>query len=104
MHEYALTLLRIRGKAPLPVSPVTSTIIGISTQHFLTFSFNPGNILVPNFEVIPSDSLTSLSLNQEHPSKNMFFWSNPYKIEVMKTYRNARVTKFWSNVHIYNTI
>ena len=26
-----------------------------------------------------------LNLNQEHPSKNWFLWSNPYKIKVMIT-------------------
>ena len=33
-------------KAPLPVSPVTSTNVGISPQNFLTFSFNPLDRLV----------------------------------------------------------
>ena len=27
-----------------------------------------------------------LNLNQQHPSKNWFFWLNPYKIEAMITY------------------
>ena len=26
-----------------------------------------------------------LNLNQEHPSKNWFFWSNPYKLEIIIT-------------------
>ena len=26
-----------------------------------------------------------MNLNQDHPSKKLFFWSNPYKIEVMIT-------------------
>ena len=28
---------------------------------------------------------TVLNLNQDYPSRNMFFWSNPYKIEVLLT-------------------
>ena len=34
---------------------------------------------------MPSTSPKLLSLNQDHPSKKCFFWSNPYKIEVMVT-------------------
>ena len=34
---------------------------------------------------MPSTSPKLLSLNQDHPSKKWFFWSNPYKIEVMVT-------------------
>ena len=26
-----------------------------------------------------------LNLNQDQPSKSVFFWSNPYKIEIMLT-------------------
>ena len=39
------------------------------------------------------------------PQKKPFFWSNPYKIELMINPRNARVTtKLWSHDHIYNII
>ena len=38
----SLTLFRMGGKkAPSSFSPVTSTNVGISSQNFLTFSFNP---------------------------------------------------------------
>ena len=39
------------GKKTLPTSfsPVTSTKVEISSQNFLTFSFNPFAILVQNF-------------------------------------------------------
>ena len=39
--------------------------------------------------------------------KNQFFWSNPYKIEIMITSlieMLPRVTKLWSHDHIYNII
>ena len=51
----------------------------------MTFSFNPFVTLVKNFKVIPSPSSKLLHLNQDHSSKKYFFWSNPYKIEVMIT-------------------
>ena len=40
---------------------------------------------VYNFKPITSASLKLLNLNQDHPLKKQFFWSNPYKIEVMIT-------------------
>ena len=45
----------------------------------------PPHQRVYNFKPIPSASLKLLNLNQDHPSKNQFFWSNPHKIEVMIT-------------------
>ena len=37
--------------------------------------------------------------------KNVFFWSNPYKIEVeTEVQRNARVFKLWSHDNIYSTM
>ena len=38
-----------------------------------------------NFMTIPSASPQLLNLNQDHPSKKWFLWSNPYKFEVMIT-------------------
>ena len=32
---------------------------------------------------MPSANPKLLNLNQKDPSKSWFFWSNPYKIEVM---------------------
>ena len=34
---------------------------------------------------VPSVSPKLSNLNQDHPSKKRFFWSNSYKIEVMIT-------------------
>ena len=48
--------------------PVTSTNVGISSQNFLTFGFNPFATLVWNFKFVPSDSFKLFNLNQEHPS------------------------------------
>ena len=75
-------------KAPPPTSfsPATSTNVEFGHQHFLTFSFNPFATLVQNFKFVPSASPKLLNLNQDHPSKKRFFWSNPYKIEVMITF------------------
>ena len=68
-------------RPPTSFSPVTSTNVKISPQIFLTFSFNHFATLMKNFKAIPSARL--LNLNQKHPSKNLFFWSHPYKIEIM---------------------
>ena len=66
-------------------SPVISTNLGISPQNFLTFSFNPLATLVQNLKAIPSASPKLLNLTNTTPQKKQFFWSNPYKIEVMIT-------------------
>ena len=66
-------------------SQVTSTNVGIRSQNFLSFRFNPFDKLVQNFKFVASASRKLLNLNQEHPSKKRFFCSNPYKIEVMTT-------------------
>ena len=49
-----LTLLRMEGQkvSPTSFSPVTSTNGGISSQNFLTFTFNCFAILVENFKAI----------------------------------------------------
>ena len=44
-------------------SAVTSTNVGTSLQNFLTFNFNPFSTL----EFVPSPSLKSLNLKQDHP-------------------------------------
>ena len=84
-----LTLFRMGGgKKALHTSfsLVTSENVEISPQNFLNFSLNPFNTLVGDFKVIASASPKLLNLNEDHPSKKeRFFWSNPYKIEVMKT-------------------
>ena len=71
---------------PSSFSPVTSRNVGFGLQNFLTFSFNPFTTLVQNFKFVTSASPKLLNLNQDHPSKKRFFWSNPYKIEVMITF------------------
>ena len=68
---------------PTSFSTVTSTNVGISTQNFLTFSFNAFPHWCQNFQYKPSASPKLLKLNQDYPSKKCFFWSNPDKIEVM---------------------
>ena len=60
---------------PLPTSfsPVTSTNVGLRSQNFLTFSFDPFVTLVQNFKFVPSASPKLLNLNQDHPSKKAVF-------------------------------
>ena len=53
--------------------PVTSTNVGISSQNFVTFSFNPFATLVSNFKFVPSASLKLLNLNEDYPSKKVVF-------------------------------
>ena len=65
--------------------PLTSTNVGTSPQNFVTFNFNPLATLMLNFKAVPNASTKLLNLNQEHPSKNWFFWSNPCKIKVIIT-------------------
>ena len=72
----ALTLFRIgegQKGPPTSFSPVTSANVRISTQNFLTFSFNPFDRLVYNFKFAPSASPKLLNLNQDHPSKKAVF-------------------------------
>ena len=85
ISEQVLTLFRMGG-GPTSFSPVTSTNIRFGPQTFLTFSFNPFATLLQNFKFVFSASPKLLNLNEEHPSKKRFFWSNPYKIEVMITF------------------
>ena len=70
-----LTLFREGGKKPPPTSfsSVTSANVRISSQNFLTFSFNLFATLVQNFKFAPSASLKLLNLNQDHPSKKAIF-------------------------------
>ena len=70
---------------PTRFSPVTSANVGFGPQNLLTFCFNSFATLVQNFKFVSSASPKLLNLNQDHPSKKRFFWSNPYKIEVMIT-------------------
>ena len=93
------------GGPPTSFSPLTSTNIGFGPQNFLTFSFNPFTTLVQNFKFLPTASPKLFNLNQDHPQKKRFFWSNPYKIEIVITsHRNARVTKLPLHEQIYNVI
>ena len=78
------------GGGKKPPSPYQSFLCKfykrwIWPQNFLTFNFNPFATLVQNFKFVPSASTKLLNVNQDHPSKKGFFWSNPYKIEVMIT-------------------
>ena len=74
-----------KGFCPTNFSPVTSTNVGISPKTFLAFTFHLFTRLVQSFMCIPSASPKLLNLNQDQPSKKEFFWSNPYKIDVMIT-------------------
>ena len=54
-----LTLFRMGGRESPPPSqffPVTSTNVRITSQNFLSSSFNPFATLVENFKVAPSAS------------------------------------------------
>ena len=92
----------MQKKSPLPTSfsPVTSTIVEISSQNLL-FSFDPFAKLVRNFKAITSASSKLWNLN----SKKLIFLSNAYKMEVMtNSLIEMLVTKLWSNDHIYHII
>ena len=66
-------------------SLITSADIGISSQKFLTFNFNLSATLVLNFKAIQVPVLNYWIWTKNTPQKNCFFWSNPFKIEVMIT-------------------
>ena len=84
--EIDLTLNTIQdGEGAPSFSHITSTNVGIRLQNFLRFRFYPFDKLVQNFKFVASASRKLLNLNQDHPSKKRFFWSNSYKIEVMTT-------------------
>ena len=71
----SLTLFRIGGpkRPPTSFSSIISTNVGISSQNFLTFSFNSFATLVQNFKAIPSGSPKLLNLNQGNPAKKVDF-------------------------------
>ena len=60
--------------SPTGFPPVSSTNVEICLQNILTSCFNRFDALLENVEAIPSASPKFLNLNQEHPSKNCFFW------------------------------
>ena len=76
-----LTLFRMGGRgkkgSPTSFSPVASTNVGISPR------------LLPNSFKISSSYLVSVpnhgTCTKTTPQKKQFFWSNPYKLEVMIT-------------------
>ena len=63
-----LTLINMElaKRPPTSFFPVTSIDVEVSTQSFLTFSFNLFVRLVLNFKAIPSTSPKLLNLNQDH--------------------------------------
>ena len=87
-----LTLFRIgggggRGGALAKrFSPATSTNVGVNLQNFLTFSFKTFATLVeisrPFLVPVPN----YWAWTKTTPQKKWFFWSNPYKIDVMITF------------------
>ena len=58
--------------------------VGISPKNFLNFSFNPFDTVLKNVKAISSGSPTC-TWTKSTPPKKLFFWSNPYKIEIMIT-------------------
>ena len=72
---------------PTRFSPVTSQKVEISPNNFLTFIFKSFVTILKNFKAITSTSPELLNLNQDQLSlqKIFFFWSNPYKTEVIIT-------------------
>ena len=70
---------------PTSFSRVTSRNVRTSFQNFLTFSFN----LLPYWCKISGSYLVPLpnywTWTKTTPQKKRFFWSNPYKIEIMIT-------------------
>ena len=62
---------------PTSFPPVNSTIVRISHQNLLNFSFNFFVTLVWNLEVLSSVSPKSLNLNQNYPSKKVVFLVKP---------------------------
>ena len=74
----------IKKGPPTSFSPATSANVRIGLQNFLTLSFNLFDRVVENSKIVTSASLTLLNFNQDQPPKR-FFWSNPYKTDVMTT-------------------
>ena len=90
--------------SPTSLSPVTSTNVGLVHKTLWLLV----STLLPHWSKISWSYLVPVpnywTWTKITPLKKQFFWSNPYKIEVMInfSYRNARVTKIWSHDHIYN--
>ena len=71
---------------PLPVFPLQ--LLQTYELALKTFWLLLLTVLLPWCKIsspylVPVPKL--LNLNQDHPSKRRFFWSNPYEIEVMIT-------------------
>ena len=64
---------------------VTSRNVRFSSKKLPTVSLNSLATQVKNSKAIPSANRKLLNLNQVHPLKEWFFWSNPYKIDVIIT-------------------
>ena len=71
--------------SPTSFYPVTSTEVRISPQNLKTFWLLVSSLL-PYTAVKFQDHTNPklLSMNQDHSSKNRFFWSSPSKIAVIK--------------------
>ena len=81
VFSYSLTLIRIRGTLPPhPSFPTIASLnVGTSPQDFMTFSFDPFDILLKNFKAIASTSPELLNLNQDHPPKGNGFSGQIFK-------------------------
>ena len=111
LKSRTLTLFRTAGGSgvqknpPTNFSPVASTNIGIRSKTFWSVVL----ILLPHWSKISRPYLVPVlsywTWTKSSPEKKGFFWSNPYKTElVITSHRNVRVTKLWSPGHIYNVI
>ena len=67
--EIQASLFKHHPFNPTRFSPVTYTNGGISSQNFLTFSFNPFVTLVSNFKAIPSASPKLLNSKKDPPPR-----------------------------------
>ena len=97
-------------KGPLPVFPyVTSTVVGVSPQSSLTFSFKLFAMLVKHLKAMPCGIPKLLRLNQDDTSKTDFSGQILIKRRGGGCYDifshgNARVAKIWSQDHIFRQV
>ena len=77
-----------RQKAPpTSFSVVTFTNVGTSPKKFLTFTFNPfaHYCKISSLYLVPIRNYWTWTKTTPQ-NKKRFFWSNPYKIEIMITF------------------
>ena len=87
-NNYGSSSIQDRGRAKRPpyqfFPQVTSTDVGVSPKNFLTFSFNHfATRRISRSYLVPVPNYWTWI--KTTPQKKWFFWSNPYKIDVMIT-------------------